>query len=109
MGDEIEPTTSSETATTVATEAPANAVVSHVDQAAQSAQSQAQQTGEQGWNVVAEELKGLRTDIKKLMKTRTTEATPTATATTVDEPIVEVEKPTPPKRMVRRNGRKVKR
>jgi hypothetical protein len=102
-----------ETATTAATDAPATAVVTHVDQAVQGAQSQAESTGEQGWNVVAGELKGLRSDIKKLLKSRSESATSTTTggaaANTPEQPIVEVEQPTPPKRTVRRNGRKVKR
>jgi hypothetical protein len=78
-------------------------VVEHVHEAAESAASVAQSSGAEGWQVIADELKGLRADLKKMVKASKPEAEPTAVA-----PDVEVEAPTPPVRYVRRNGRKVK-
>lgn len=83
-------------------------VADHVDAAAQGATQAASATGEDGWKVVADELKGLRSDINKLMPAAT--STPASeTPATQSEPEVKVEVPKPPERKVRRGHRKVTR
>src|SRR5258708_24912296 len=87
--------------------APAPAeVVAHVEEAATGATEVAANTGEDGWKTVAEELRGLRGDIKKLMK-GSAPAAPTSTPAPTPTPDVDVEVPKPPERKVRRGHRKV--
>jgi hypothetical protein len=88
-----------------------------VTEAATDAAQAATQTGEDGWKVVAEELRGLRGDITKLMEgaakapvqaaETAVETPPTSHETNNAEPNVQIEKPKPPERKVRRGGRKV--
>src|SRR5579859_1305935 len=95
-------TTPQETAPAAAAE-----VAEDVTHAASSATEVARQTSDEGWKVVAEELKGLRADINTLMKKP--EAAPVTAVENAAEPVVEVEKPAPVERKVRRGHRKVKR
>lgn len=100
--------------------AAASDVAQHVDAAASSATQAAQQTGEGGWKELADELKGLRGDIKELSG-KLPAPTPATPAAPAPEPTPAAPAPaapaapnvTPPKppemRTVRRNGRKVKR
>lgn len=91
----------------------AETTAAHVEQAAGAAEQTAQRTGDDGWKTVAEELKGLRGDIRELMDQRTaaTPAPSSALEPETDTPDVDVdvEVPKPPERVIRRNGRKVKR
>jgi hypothetical protein len=88
-------------------------VASHVDAAQQGASSVATETGESVWKSIADELKGLRNDIGKLL-TGSTPApeTPAAAAETpaaAAAPNVTIEAPAKQEYHVRRNGRKVRR
>ena len=80
-------------------------VANHVDEAATSATEAATSTGDEGWKTVAEELRGLRGDIKKLMKG----STPSTPAPSTPAPAVAVEVPKPVERKIRRGHRKVTR
>lgn len=72
MTDEAKPESQEQTPPVEQAEAtpPAAAqqVAEKVSEAASSATQAASQTGEEGWKVVAEELRGLRTDVQALLK-----------------------------------------
>lgn len=89
---------------TPASQPEAQKVVEHVHEAAESAADVAANTGGEGWQTIADELRGLRADIKKMLK-----ASAPAEPAKVPATDVEVEVPTPPSRSIRRNGRKVTR
>lgn len=91
-------------------------VASHVEAAQQGASSVASETGESVWKSIADELKGLRSDIGKLLTTpvgaaqeTAHQANTTAETTAATAPNVAVEGPAKQAYYVRRNGRKVKR
>lgn len=78
----------------------------HVAEASTEATQAAEQTGQDGWKVIAEELRGLRKDITKLLEKPARETEHVAENAV---PEVEVEQPKPPERKVRRGSRKVTR
>jgi len=94
--------------------ATASQVETHLNQAATSAEHIADKTDNAGWSMLADEIKGLRKDIRGLVRESRKPATEESAASTpgngaTGEPQVEIEQPTPPTRKIRRNGRKVTR
>lgn len=108
-------TSSPQTHTEAPDTPPASQVAEHVDKAATGAATVAKRGGNQGWKEVANELKGLRADISGLL-THKSEGSAAAdsseslsSSSAAADPSVEITPDTPQYRIVRRNGRKIKR